>query len=54
MELYQKYIDLLDAMMEDIEIAGDGSVVVQVQTVKLKLKSVEQLADWISDGDKKP
>lgn len=53
-ELWQRYIDLLDEMIETIEIKDDETVVVKVQSAVLKLPSVEQLAEWINHGDEKP
>lgn len=53
-ELWQRYIDLLKDMEEGVEVVGDDSVVVSVRGVKLKLKSVEQIAEWISHGNEEP
>lgn len=40
--------------LEQVEVIGDESVIVGIGSVTLKLKSVEQIADWIPDGNKEP
>lgn len=50
-ELWQRYIDIMTEIENTVEVTGDDSVVVGVKGVNLKIKSVEQLAEWINDGD---